>query len=469
MKLFGTDGIRARYGEAPLDPVTLTAIGRAIRGLLDERGVESHILMAGDTRESTNELARHLLGGLGDGVRVDWGGVLPTPAVAILTRGSDATLGIAISASHNPFHDNGIKFFDHDGFKFDDDQEANLEARIRRALDEGPTEAARTAPPLPAVDPALQDAYLDSLVAAAARDGGPDETGSEVEKPGDEDPSANRALSGLRVVLDTGHGAAYRVAPRAFERLGAEVHVLCDTPDGRNINDACGSTAPEKAAARVPAVGAHIGFAFDGDADRVIVVDDEGSVRDGDELLVVLARAAQQAGGLEPPEIVATSMSNLGLERALGADGISVARCDVGDRAVVAMLRERGLRLGGEQSGHLVDLAHSTTGDGVRTALEIARMVQRSGQPFGALAQGFARYPQTLVNVPVREKPPFEQVPAVQDALAAAEHELEGRGRVVLRYSGTEPLARVMVEADDEDLVARTAARLAGVLAAELG
>lgn len=454
MKLFGTDGIRARYGAAPLDPATLVAIGRAVRGLLEEHGNAAHLVMAGDTRESTPDLARHLLQGLGAGLRVDWGGVLPTPAVAILARGSGADLGVALSASHNPFHDNGIKFFDHDGFKFDDDQEADLEARIRSELEavaEASGEGLLAPPELPTPDPRLLDAYLDALTASTTDSGRP------------------APLSGFRVVLDAGHGAAFRVAPMAFERLGAEVHVLCDAPNGRNINDACGSTAPEQAAARTRELGADIGFAFDGDADRVIVVDEQGAIRDGDELLVVLARAALQAGALEPAEIVATSMSNLGLERALQEDGISVARCDVGDRAVVAMLRERGLRIGGEQSGHLVDLAHSTTGDGVRTALDIARMVHDSARPFGALAHGFARFPQTLINVPVTDKPPFDSVPSVLDALADAEQELRGRGRVVLRYSGTESLARVMVEADDPELVERLGETLAGVIAAELG
>ena len=452
MKLFGTDGIRARYGEAPLDPTTLLAIGRAVRARLVNRDESPRVVMAGDTRESTTDLARHLLSGLGTDTRVDWGGVLPTPAVAILTRTSEATLGIALSASHNPFHDNGIKFFDGDGFKFDDEQEADLEARIRHELD-SPGSAGESLPELADPDPALRRAYLDALTS----------------EPGAATRAGGSALHGLRVVLDTGHGAAFRIAPTAFERLGAEVAVLCDAPDGRNINDACGSTAPEKAAALVREVNADIGFAFDGDADRVIVVDQQGDIRDGDELLVVLARAAHAAGDLEPPQIVATSMSNLGLERALEEDGISVARCDVGDRAVVAMLRERGLRIGGEQSGHLVDLAHSTTGDGVRTALDIARMVHRSGKAFGELAHGFARFPQTLINVPVKGKPPFESVPGVLDSLKAVERELKGRGRVVLRYSGTEPLARVMVEADDEALVAALGQRLADVLAAELG
>lgn len=450
MKLFGTDGIRARYGDAPLDPPTLAAIGRAVRGLLEKGAGGSAsptLVMAGDTRESTPELAHHLMSGLGENVRVDWGGVLPTPAVARLTRASDAAMGIALSASHNPFHDNGIKFFDHDGFKFDDHQEADLEQRIQREIERGPEIEVEPHPRLPERDDSLYEAYLESLAPQQAA----------------------RPLAGVSVVLDTGHGAAFRVGPAAFSRLGAEVHTLCDQPDGRNINDACGSTAPEKAAAKVVEVGARIGFAFDGDADRVIVVDERGTIRDGDELLVVLARAALQAGGLEPAEIVATSMSNLGLERALGEDGVSVARCDVGDRAVVAMLRARGLRLGGEQSGHLVDLSHSTTGDGVRTALEIADIVCSSGQSFGELAHGFARFPQTLVNVAVADKPPFDSVPGVLDALAAAEKELEGRGRVVLRYSGTEPLARVMVEADDEVLVHRLAEDLAAVLAAELG
>lgn len=449
MKLFGTDGIRGRYGSAPLDETTIVAIGRAVGSLLASRGAANRLVLAGDTRESTPELARHLVRGLGPDVEVAWGDVLPTPAVALLTRTTGAALGIVLSASHNPFHDNGIKFFNPDGFKFDDAQEADLEARIQRELDAGDRAQGPKAleVEVPATDPALYATYLDALAPCTEKG----------------------ALHGLPVVLDTGHGAAFRVAPDAFERLGAAVHVLCDEPNGRNINDACGSTAPEKAADQVRAVNARIGFAFDGDADRVIVIDENGDVRDGDELLVVLARAALAQNGLDPQTIVATSMSNLGLERALRADGITVDRCDVGDRAVVAMLRARGLRIGGEQSGHLVDLLHSTTGDGVRTALEIARIVNSSGQPFAALAHGFARYPQTLINVPVRSKPDFDEVPAVLEALAEAKRELQDRGRVVLRYSGTEPLARVMVEADGEGLVADLGKRLAAVLAAELG
>jgi len=455
---FGTDGIRARFGAPPLDRPTVGAISRGLIRWLAQR-TESRrplvIVLGGDTRESTPLLARWLLGGLQQGATVAdqqppdirWGGVLPTPAVALLTRELQADVGIVISASHNPFHDNGIKLFDANGFKLDELEEQALEAEIGRAVSERDDDASPLPlVPLPEPDQTLGARYLESLNQAF---------------PG--------SLFGLSAVLDTGNGAASALAGGLFERFGASSTPLFASPDGRNINRDCGSTAPQKAADAVVKENADLGFSFDGDADRVIVVDDRGRVRDGDEILYLWAKQLRQQGGLNPPSIVATSMSNLGLERALAKEGVAVERCDVGDRAVVAMLRQKSLRFGGEQSGHIVDLERSTTGDGLLTALAIATIVVEQGRPLSKLLEGFHRFPQRLENVAVVSKTPFDQIPAVAETAREVEAELGTKGRLVLRYSGTESLARVMVEAEDQETVDRFTERLSAVISTTLG
>jgi phosphoglucosamine mutase len=448
-RLFGTDGIRARAGTEPLVEPTVRRFGAALGGQLAARPAPGDgrplVLVGGDTRRSTGELARWAAQGLlAAGARVLDLGVIPTGGVARLAPYTGAAAGLVVSASHNPADDNGLKLIDGDGFKWSHDEEDALEARL-----------AETPEPAPAAEAAedgraLVDTYVDWLAGASAL---------EPASP----------LAGLSIALDCAHGAASFVAGPLFERLGARVQLLFATPDGSNINAGCGSTHPDALAAELAGGGFDLGFAFDGDADRALVVDSGGRLHDGDALMFLWASELAARGELEPRAIVATSMSNLGLERALAESGIAVVRCDVGDRAVVDTLRARGLRLGGEQSGHLIDLARSTTGDGLLTALVIAGIVARSGAPLAALLTGFRRYPQLLVNVRVTAKPDLESLPAVAAAAREVATGLGDDGRLVLRYSGTEPLARIMLEGPDEATIRAHADRIAAAIRAEIG
>jgi len=456
-RLFGTDGIRAPFGVPPLDHATVTALARVLAATLTEapradtarppQPAAPLVVLGGDTRESREEISRWLAAGLAaGGARTLDAGVLPTPGIARLTRDLSAAAGISVSASHNPYPDNGIKLIDGDGFKWGETAELALEERLGRApapdveVDFGLSELA--------ADPALGPRYLDELAATLP---------------------AGRPLAGLRLVIDAGNGAASPFAGPLFTRLGADLDVLSASPDGRNVNDACGSTAPEAMAARVRARGAGLGAAFDGDADRAILADERGEVRDGDAMLYLWATHLHRHGRLDPPAIVATSMSNLGLERALAREGIALVRCDVGDRAVVDAMRRRGIVLGGEQSGHLVHLGLSTTGDGLLTALQMAGIVASTGRPLSDLLAGFRRYPQVLLNVRVREKPELLALPRVAAAVRDVESRLGADGRLVLRYSGTEPLARVMIEGPEQGVVDHLAGGLAEAIAAEIG
>ncbi|HRC84410.1 MAG TPA: phosphoglucosamine mutase, partial [Thermoanaerobaculia bacterium] len=350
-RLFGTDGIRGAFGAEPLDRATVTALGVALGQELGRAGGEPFVVLAGDTRDSTPTLAAWLASGLGRAnVAVRFGGVLPTPAVAFLARRLGAACGVAISASHNPHPDNGIKLIDAAGYKWSPENEAAIESALIALR---PAVAAENEPSPPSLepDPELGALYRRFLLEAA---------------PGP------RCLAGLRIALDLANGAAYRLAPDLFTRLGAEVEVFAAEPDGTNINRGCGSTHPEALAARLRAGGFDLGVAFDGDADRAILVDETGEIRDGDAILYLWADALAGEGRLSPARLVATSMSNLGLERALGRLGVGVERCNVGDREVVATLLAEGLTLGGEQSGHIVNLELATTGDGLQTALHLA-------------------------------------------------------------------------------------------------
>ncbi len=441
-RFFGTDGIRARFGDEPLVESTVRRIGRTLAEHLAASTADPLVLLAGDTRASTRPLldwaSRGLLAG---GARAFDLGVLPTPALARLVVERNANAGLVVSASHNPPEDNGIKLIGADGFKWPSASEHALEGRLEACADPGP------GAPAPR-DETAAEAYLTALVQLLG-DGLP--------------------LRGLRVALDAANGAASALAGNLFARLGAEVELLFAEPDGLNINHGCGSTHPQALAARVGGGSFDLGFAFDGDADRALLVDETGRIRDGDAMLVLWARFLHQNGHLAPPRIVATSMSNLGLERALDTLGIRVERCEVGDRAVVDTLRAAGLRLGGEQSGHLVDLALSTTGDGLLTAATLSLVVARAGRPVSELLRDFHRYPQVLVNVPVRTKPPLESLPGVAAAARDVRERLAGDGRLVLRYSGTEPLARVMVEGPDELVVGALADALAVAIRRDIG
>jgi len=450
--LFGTDGIRARFGESPLDRSTVTSLAAQLAAMLREAaprheraGDSPLVVLGGDTRESTPVICRWLAEGLtAGGARVQYAGVIPTPGIAWLTRELGAAAGAVVSASHNPWPDNGIKLIDPRGFKWSEEEEAALERRLASASVEVPALAAD----LPA-DSSLRERYLERLAATL----GP----------------AGRPLAGLEVVLDAGNGAASFYAGELFERLGAAVTRLHVAPDGRNVNERCGSTAPEEMAARVVAEGADLGAAFDGDADRCILADERGEVRDGDAILYLWATCLRAQGKLEPPRIVATTMSNLGLERALDREAIRIERCNVGDRYVVETLQSEGLALGGEQSGHIVHLGLSSTGDGLLTAVQMAAIVRQAGRPLSELLAGFRRYPQILRNVRVAEKPDLETLPRVAAAKRSVEERLGADGRLVLRYSGTEPLARVMIEGPDQPSIEAMAGELAGAIQEAIG
>jgi phosphoglucosamine mutase len=463
-RLFGTDGVRALFGVAPLDRATVTALAAELGATLaadggDAEGQGPLVVLGGDTRASTPELCRWLAAGLaGTGVTPLYAGVIPTPGVAFLVRQRRAAGGVVVSASHNPFPDNGIKLLDGDGFKWSAAAERRLEERVAARLAVGPPlggAGAASANGLPPLAAGAAEGYLAALAATL---------------PGA--PSGARPLAGLRVALDPGNGAASAYAEPLFTRLGAAVSVLCAEPDGRNINLGCGSTAPQRLAARVTAEGCHLGVAFDGDADRAVLVDERGTVRDGDAILYLWASALRAAGELKPPRIAVTSMSNLGLERALADRGVEVVRCGVGDREVVETMRRDGLLLGGEQSGHIVHLGLTTTGDGLLTAIQTAALVvrgDREGRTLSELLAPFHRYPQILVNVRVIDRPPLESLPQVVAAARSVEDRLGADGRLVLRYSGTEPLARVMIEGPDQGAIEAMAAELAAAIRAEIG
>lgn len=443
-RLFGTDGMRGVFGRYPLDESTIRTFGRELALHLGGGNSAPRVVLGGDTRDSTPTLCRWLAAGLSEGgATILYLRTVPTPCVAYTTRRLGASCGIVVSASHNPHPDNGIKLISSDGFKWPKTGEATLEARLAVAAP-----ALDTEPESPTVDQPAIEAYLDHLANSV---------------PGDQ------PLAGLNVALDAAHGAAAPYAAELFARLGARTEIIGDQPDGTNINRGCGSTQPERLAELVRGSNCQIGFAFDGDADRVIMVDDAGEIRDGDAMLYLWARHLDAAGELRHRRVVATTMSNLGLEHSLGRQGIELERCDVGDRHVVEALRQGNLVLGGEQSGHLIDLNLATTGDGLLSALQISRVVAESGRSATDLLATFERYPQVLVNVVVGRKPPFEEVPALSSAAADVEHRLRGNGRLLLRYSGTEPKARIMIEGSDHRVIESMAAELAEIVERELG
>jgi phosphoglucosamine mutase len=467
-RLFGTDGIRAPFGRPPLDEPTVTALGlRLAEHLTAEGGGPPQVVLGGDTRASTPTLCTWLARGLvAGGAGVRHAGVLPTAGVAWLVRALGAATGVVVSASHNPHPDNGIKLLDADGFKWPRAREAALEERLRRPVERpvGPGGDGRRAqpgdePPGPP-EAGLIGRYLDHL--AESVPAGPDEL----------------PLAGLRIALDAGNGAASPMAGPLFDRLGAETLVLHAEPDGTNVNLGCGSTDPGDLARAVTGGGYHLGAAFDGDADRVILIDRNGHPRDGDAILYLWATELAAAGRLTPRAVVATSMSNLGLERALARHGIHLVRCGVGDREVVESMRQRGVVLGGEQSGHIVHLESTTTGDGLLTALHVAALAAREVRdhdgeppldPLDRLLSGFRRYPQVLLGVRVAEKPDLRSLPAVDRAVREVEDLLGDEGRLVLRYSGTEPLARVMIEGRDQEEIEALARRIARTIEEAIG
>lgn len=440
-RLFGTDGIRGRALEWPLDEHTVGRLGAVLADELRASGCSPQILLAGDTRASTETLATWLAAAFqGSGGEVTWGGVLPTPAVSRLLRDSACAAGVVISASHNPADDNGIKVLAHGGEKIDDEVERRIEARL---ADAAPSPGAG----LPSLDTELPGRYLNSLITSHA---------------------GERPLDGLHVVLDCANGAASAIGPVFLERLGARVTAINASPDGTNINSSCGATSPDELIEHVRSSGADAGLALDGDADRAVLADEKGRLLDGDDVLLAWGRHLKTNGRLPGDAVVATVMSNFGLERALAGDGIATVRCPVGDRSVWLAMGEHGIALGGEQSGHIICSHHSVSGDGLLTGSHVLAIAVERGCPVSELSD-LHRMPQLLINVPVAERRSFDDVPGIaaeHDAVTAA---LEGRGRVLLRYSGTEPLARVMVEGEDAAEIEGLANRLADAVHRELG
>ena len=442
-KLFGTDGIRAVAGQPPLDATTIYAIGLALAHHL---GASPRVLLGMDTRESGEWIAATLTAGLNaGGASVESAGVITTPAIAFLTHTHGFAAGVVISASHNPWQDNGIKVFGHDGYKLPDATELAIEEEIFRQLAAATTLPQQTTPP--EVNEADRADYIRFLLAAV---------------PG-------LSLDGKRIVVDCANGAASPIAPQLFAGLGGEVIITHASPTGRNINEECGALHPKIVAAEVSGQKADMGITFDGDADRALFADHNGNVVNGDAVLLLAARDLQARGLLANKTVVATTMSNMGLEAALKRSGIQMLRANVGDKYVLEQMIATGAALGGEQSGHIIFTGRSTTGDGLLTALLVLDMVHRSGRSLADLVADLKVFPQVIVNVKVREKKPLETIPSVCAAIAAAEAALAESGRVVIRYSGTEALARVMIEAESEPLMRHHADTIANAIRSELG
>lgn len=452
-KLFGTDGIRAVAGTAPLDPRTIYATGVALANKLsaDSPGKPVQVVLGMDTRESGSWIAATLTAGLRDaGAEVENAGVITTPAVAFLARKHGYAAGVVISASHNPWQDNGIKIFGGDGYKLPDSVELGIETLIDEALAQntlGEHPAASDPASLPAVNESLRLEYIQFLLAAV---------------PG-------ISLDNRSVVIDCANGAASAVAPQLFAELNGVVKVTHASPNGRNINENCGALHPEIVAAEVKQHGAIMGFTFDGDADRALFADEHGNVVNGDAVMLACARDLHARGELANATVVATTMSNMGFEAALRRSGINMLRAPVGDKYVLEQMQKTGASLGGEQSGHILFPAKATTGDGLLTALMVLDVIHRSGKTLSELIADLKTFPQVILNVRVREKRPLDTLPNVVSRIQAAEDELRDSGRVVIRYSGTEALARVMIEAEDESRMRHHAEAIAAAIRTELG
>jgi phosphoglucosamine mutase len=442
-QLFGTDGIRGVAGEYPLDPETVYAFGMALGDDAVSAQASPEILIGADTRESGSWIAEMVAGGLASrGVRVRYAGVITTPGVAYLTRTGPFLAGVMISASHNPYYDNGLKVFGHSGFKLPDEEEEVIEREILRLRGEG----VRPQPCALTVDSSLKLAYLKFLASTVPA-----------------------RFEGIRMVVDCGNGAASDLAPALLRDLGAEVIALACAPNGRNINLNCGALHLESLREAVVANGADLGVAFDGDADRAMFVARSGKLIDGDAVLLMTARALDSAGRLDNDLLVTTVMANLGLEKALERNGIRMVRTPVGDKYVLEEMVRLGAVLGGEQSGHVIFRQYATTGDGILTALRVLELVRQTGKGLDELSADLHVYPQRLVNVRIREKKALAEVPAVAREIQSVEEAFAGSGRVLVRFSGTEPLARVMVEGPDLEQVENFSARIADAIRREMG
>jgi phosphoglucosamine mutase len=466
-KLFGTDGMRGEAGRFPLDAQTIQTTSRSLARHLAERAGDGRaplILLGRDTRESGDWIERAFTDGArAAGAVCDSAGVITTPGVAFLTRSLPADAGVVISASHNPYQDNGIKIFVSTGRKLDDATERLIEADIHQArrgedereeshapesLDEVSSRGVETDPDAKQREVSLQARYLDYLSGEVA---------------------AGLRLDGLRLVVDCANGAASHLAPALFTRLGAQMSAVNNLPDGRNINRECGSLYVERLRDKVVAENADLAVAFDGDADRALFLDARGQIVDGDATLWVMAKSFQARGELAGASVVATVMSNIGLELALKSRGIEMLRTDVGDKYVLEELLRTGAALGGEQSGHIIFPRVSLAGDGMTTTLFLLRAMREAGASLEQLCAGFTRYPQVLVNVRVGQKRPFQEVAEIAAEARRTETALAGEGRLLLRYSGTEPLARIMIEGRRQDEIERLAQHLASVIEGALG
>jgi len=446
-KLFGTDGIRGEAGTFPLDASTVFTIGASLTSRMRGRlGRDVRFVTGRDTRESGGWIERELIGGASSaGAECLSAGVITTPGVAFITRAFEFDLGIVISASHNPFYDNGIKAFLPSGKKIDDELEMEVEADIASNSN------AAAKDPESSVDyeytAEYRQAYLEHLTRA----------------------TTEFRLDGYRIVVDCANGAASDLAPELFRSLGADIIAINCRPDGRNINENCGSLHLEHLRKKVIDEHADLGVAFDGDADRSLFVDEKGMIVDGDAVLWILGKRIHDGGELKSGKVIATVMSNIGLEIALSSRGIQLVRTPVGDKYVLDELLRTGAEIGGEQSGHIIFPNDSLVGDGMMTALRLLEAAGTGGSSLSELSAGFRRYPQVLVNVRVAEKRPFDEVDAIRKASAEAENLLSGSGRLLLRYSGTENLARVMIEGRDQDEIEALANSLAETIRIELG
>jgi phosphoglucosamine mutase len=440
-KLFGTDGIRGLAGDYPLDRPTAFAVGVALAHWIGAHHLDPEVVLGMDTRESGPWIAEHVAGGLArEGVRARFAGLITTPGLAHAAKIGPFAAGVMISASHNPYQDNGIKIIDHSGFKLPDEQEHVIEKYIFRWLESNQAAGPKTL----TVDPGLDREYLDFLAATLPE-----------------------GLSGVRIVVDGANGSATHLGPELLTRLGAHVEAICCAPDGRNINLHCGSQHLEVVRKKVLETGADLGVAFDGDADRALFVSHSGKIVDGDAVLLLTALPLHARGRLT--DVVATVMSNLGLERALKNHGIGLVRTAVGDKYVLEEMLRRDAPLGGEQSGHIIFRDYSTTGDGLLTALRVLEVMRSTGQDLDRLTQEMQTYPQKLVNVRVKERRPLEDLDLVNQEIRRTESEFGDAGRVLVRFSGTEPLARVMVEGPALDRVEFNAQAIAAAIRGELG
>lgn len=446
--------MRGLAGQFPLDEVTVRTVGRSLAALLEEQSAgRAPVIVAGrDTRESGAWLEYALAHGAREaGAKVRSAGVITTPGVAYLTSRLKADAGVVISASHNPFQDNGIKIFAPTGRKLDDAAERRIEADIEREAAGGEPVAGAAAPYAEVDSPAsaeLREHYLNYLA---------------------EEVAAGLQLEGLSIAVDCANGAASELAPALFKKLGARVSVINALPDGRNINLNCGSQHMEGLRRKVLESGADMGVAYDGDADRALFVNARGEQVDGDAVMWAMAQVMHERGDLKDGLVVSTVMSNIGLELALGAKGLRLVRTDVGDKYVLEELLRTGASLGGEQSGHIIFPRQSLVGDGMVTTLNLLRAMLENRLALHELTRGFERYPQVLINVRVSEKRPFDDVPRIRETAREIESQLEGRGRLLLRYSGTEKLARVMIEGERQEEIEKLAEQLATTIGAELG